>query len=160
MVIWAVVTSSIYFTKWTFLRIGVVEIIVSVDPQKRRFRKGYLWSYDGSDHHRRLRHEIFVVSLFSTSGAVVVYASSQIWEWRFELVGGQNYLMNFWRTTTWNMFEYHFYNRNSTWTANWTQLYANQRPKITSEENHNGQMPVPAALTDGFMWNQGHLSKA
>jgi hypothetical protein len=41
------------------------------------------------------------------------------------------------------------------------QAYANQRPKIhNAEKNQNGQTPVPVALTEGFMRNQGHALKA
>ena len=117
-----VVTSSKISSASTFLRFGIKDITGYLEPQKRRCRIRFSWSYDGSNHHCRLRHSGFVVFLFSTSGAVVVYAARQIWEWRFELVGGQNYLMNYRRTTTLDMFHYHFYDSPLNLFGKWGQL--------------------------------------
>jgi hypothetical protein len=39
------------------------------------------------------------------------------------------------------------------------QSYGNQQHEYTTVKNDHGQMPVSAALTDGFMGNQAHLPK-
>ena len=42
----------------------------------------------------------------------------------------------------------------------WYKSHANKRPRIYNDEMKNGQTHVPVALTEGFMWNQGHVLKA